>query len=325
LIDQAYALAGSPRLSVPRLPEPLSPSPRWHHRGSTRNLNGVDLERGLYRGERRIALRAPCAWERCWRAAPGGVFRHTRCSSLPPAGRPHSRTSWGICDRRGGWWPGNLSRPLCEDQTASQPCPVTPDTLRPVNLTRAAPHRACACSFFAPSRRRARRSAPSGAPANALRISLAIICPRSASGPAPRSPRAADGPASRSSRDRPGGSPSKVRAPFPERGADSPHQPAAPPDHPAPRSSGRLAAQLGLELARVPPRMPGRLREAQATLGPAWRPASNASGRSRRTGSGGGRRPLPAFLSMCSPFGLAHRPDVRRIAWYLGDTNRRKP
>ena len=54
-------------------------------------------------------------------AAAGGFLG--ACSSLPPAPTYTEDELRVICERRGGWWRGNLIPGLCEYQTASNQAP----------------------------------------------------------------------------------------------------------------------------------------------------------------------------------------------------------
>jgi len=52
----------------------------------------------------------------------GGGFLGA-CSSLPPGPTYTQDELRVICERRGGWWRGNLIPGLCEYQTASNQAP----------------------------------------------------------------------------------------------------------------------------------------------------------------------------------------------------------
>lgn len=54
-------------------------------------------------------------------AAAGGLL--SACSSMPPGPTYTEDELRVICERRGGWWRGNLIPGLCEYQTASNQAP----------------------------------------------------------------------------------------------------------------------------------------------------------------------------------------------------------
>lgn len=64
---------------------------------------------------RRLVLGAMLA------AAAGGLL--SACSSMPPGPTYTEDELRAICERRGGWWRGNLIPGYCEYQTASNQAP----------------------------------------------------------------------------------------------------------------------------------------------------------------------------------------------------------
>jgi hypothetical protein len=54
-------------------------------------------------------------------AAAGGLL--TACSSMPPGPTYTEDELKVICERRGGWWRGNLIPGYCEYQTAANQAP----------------------------------------------------------------------------------------------------------------------------------------------------------------------------------------------------------
>jgi hypothetical protein len=71
-------------------------------------MTGVDTIEGL---ARRLLVGALLA------AAAGGLL--TACSSMPPGPTYTEDELRIICERRGGWWRGNLIPGYCEFQSAS--------------------------------------------------------------------------------------------------------------------------------------------------------------------------------------------------------------